>query len=154
MRRTRTPSPGAARRGLTLLEVVLAVGIFFASMAAFSQLIANGSRAAVTGQLESQAVLLCESRMAEVVAGAVPMQAVTGQPYVDGDGEWQWGLQVGAGPYAGLLLLEVTVANVPVGGAPEVSVTLRRYVRDPQLYIDAAAQAAESDAAGSTGSAP
>ena len=60
------------RRGITLYEVVIALVIFSGSIAAISEGVSTGVRAALQSRLQSQAILLCESKMGEVMAGVVP----------------------------------------------------------------------------------
>ena len=57
------------RTGLTLLEIVLAIAIFFGSMAALSQLAWNGTRASVQARLKSQATIRCDAKLNEVLTG-------------------------------------------------------------------------------------
>src|SRR5512134_2043342 len=73
---------GAAnRRGLTLIEVLLSLGLFLGAVTVLSQLWWNGVRASVQSQLRTQAILRCESKMNEVVAGAEPLLQVTDTPF-------------------------------------------------------------------------
>lgn len=61
MTRNRPTAGREIRQGSTLLEVLLATGLFFAGIAAISQLLRNGSQAALRSELEIQACLRCES---------------------------------------------------------------------------------------------
>ena len=131
-----------SRRGLTLFEVVLSLAIFLGALTALSQLAHNGSRAAVQARFQSQAILRCESKLAEVTAGVVPLEAVEGASFEDDPEHWTWSLAVEQGPHDDLLALAVTVRYSGASLA-NVSQTLRRFVRDPQLYIDAALNAPE-----------
>jgi len=137
-RTQRTTRNAASRTGLTLYEVVLSIGIFLMAMAALSELISVGSRAAVKAELETQAALYAESKMAEIVSGAVPMTATGNQPLFPDDPSWQWRLTEGEPPAEGLKDLTVTVMHMGNNGEPDATYSLRRFVRDPQLYIDAA----------------
>ncbi len=127
-----------SRRGLTLFEVVLSLGIFLGALAAVGQLISSGSRAAVQAQLRTQAILRCESKLAEVLAGVETIETVAEMPFDDQADGWTWSLDVAEGPHADLLELEVTVAHTGQNRLGNVSYTLKRYVRDPQLFLDAA----------------
>ena len=60
------------RRGITLYEVVIALVIFSGSVAAISEAVSTGMRAAVQSRLQSQAILLAQSKMQEVIAGSFP----------------------------------------------------------------------------------
>ena len=136
-------SPLSARRlGLTLFEVLLSLAIFVGSMAALGQLIANGVRGAVQARLQTQAVLRCESKMAELVAGAQAFQAVAGASFLD-DPSWSWSVTLGSGPHVDLYAVEVTVSHTGTNGLGDVSFSLQRLLRDPQIFVDAATAAAE-----------
>ena len=139
------------RRGLTLYEVILALAIFLPALAVLGEGISTGLRAGVQAQLQTQAVLRCESALAEVVAGVWPMQAASEMAFADGAAGWTWSLEVLAGPHPHLLELQVTATYTDDTGLSTVSHTLTRYVRDPQLYLDAAAlEAAEAEAQAAT----
>ena len=133
------------RTGLTLLEVVLALSIFLASLAALGQLISTGSRAAIESRLLTQAVLHCETKLAEILAGVEPMQSVSDAPLGDETPGWYWSLQVADGPHYDILDLEVLVSHVGPQNAVDATFSIRRFIRDPQLYIDASAQAAPGE---------
>lgn len=135
----------------TLLEVVLSLGLFFGALAALSQLTWNASRAAVQSRLKTQAVILCESKLNEIVAGIEPLSDQSNVAYVD-DPNWTWSLVIVPTDYAELLQLEVTVSHTAGSSLGNVSQTLKRWFRDPQVYIDAAIQQAEIDAAASSSS--
>ena len=50
-----SPCPGSRRRGLTLLEVLIALGIFLTAFAAISQLVTRGADRALEVQQQGQA---------------------------------------------------------------------------------------------------
>ncbi len=126
----------ASRQGLTLLEVLLSLGLFLGALAALSQLWYGGVRASVQARLSTQAILRCESKLNEVVAGAVPLQSMTDTPFED-DATWTWSLQVLPGPHANVLLLVVNVSHPGQGGLSASSYQLSRLLRDPQVWTDA-----------------
>jgi len=117
------------RKGLTLYEVVLALAIFIAALAAISQILNVGARSASVSRLRSEAVVRCDSKIAEVVAGVVPLQPVSGVPFEDDEnGRWIWSLELLAGPHPGLQ--EAVVSVEYVGGERDFDVgcELRRWV--------------------------
>lgn len=128
---------GAARRGLTLLEILLALAIFFGSMTLLSQLAWSGSRAAVQARLRSQAILRCETKLAEVAAGAEKLNPQSRVPFTDNP-KWTWSLVIAETMYPDLLQLDVTVAHEGGSSLGNVQYTLRRWMRDPALFQDAA----------------
>ena len=125
-----------ARRGLTLLEVLLSLGLFLGALAALSQLWYGGVRASVQARLSTQAILRCESKLNEVVAGAVPLQTTGDTPFED-DSTWTWNLQVASGPHADALQVTVTVSHPGQSGLSSSSHQLQRLIRDPQVWTAA-----------------
>jgi type II secretion system protein I len=135
------------RRGITLYEVVVALVIFAGAMAAISEAVSTGMRAAVQSRLQSQAILLCQSKMGEVISGVVPPQSQAEsafpEPQLQG---WKWGLSVKPGPHTGLLLVEVDVAYRLAGDSVDASFSVARLVRDQSAFTSSTT-AAIADAA-------
>ncbi len=140
----RTPS---SRRGISLFEVVLALSIFLGAMAAISQVLRTGSRAAVRAQLQSQASLLCDRQMNRVLAGIEPMQSAP-QSALDDKQDWYWTLSVTDGALPSLLQVQVTVSHSSSNPFGVVKSELTRLVRDPQYFVDAASAATSSSSTG------
>lgn len=70
MRSARGRLTRASRRAFSLLEVILALGILVGALAVIGELVRSGLRNAQIARDLSQAQLLCESRLAEIHAGA------------------------------------------------------------------------------------
>ncbi|QDT37946.1 hypothetical protein [Stratiformator vulcanicus] len=134
-----------SRNGLTLYEVVLALAIFIAALAAISQILNVGARSASVSRLRSEAIVRCDSKIAEVVAGVVPMQSVSSIPFEDDlEGRWTWSLELLAGPHPGL---QEAVVTVEYGGGErdfDVDCELRRWIP----IVDTAIVAAIASEAG------
>ena len=130
-RRRRQIGQVDSRRGLTLLEVLLSLGLFLGALAALSQLWYGGVRASVQARLATQAILRCESKLNEVVAGAVPLQSTSDTPF-DDDASWTWSLQVEVGPHADTMLATVKVSHPGQSGLSSSDHQLRRLIRDPK----------------------
>jgi general secretion pathway protein I len=126
------------RRGITLFEILLALGIFLAAVTAIGQIVNVGSTAATDGQLQSEAVLRCETKLAEIIAGIEPLAGAQTQAFTD-DASWSWSLAIADGPHPDLLHLTVSVTHQRVNGSTDAQFVLTRLLRDPQLFIDAAA---------------
>jgi general secretion pathway protein I len=141
--RRRPARRATSRCGLTLLEVLIALSIFFTALTAITQLIRLGTRAAVEAQLEADAALRAETILHEVLSGVHVMQNSNSMPFDDSP-DWQWSLVVGEGPHIDLLRLDVTVVRQVANGQPQMSVTLSRLVRNPELFLDAALAAEET----------
>jgi general secretion pathway protein I len=124
------------RRGITLYEVVIALVIFAGAMAAISEGVSTGVRAALQSRLQSQAILLCESKMGEVIAGVVPRSSVGESAFTEPQLEgWTWGLSVKPGPHTGLMLVQVDVAYRLAGESVDASFSMERLVRDPSAFV-------------------
>jgi hypothetical protein len=130
------PRPAHPRAGLTIYEVFLALTLLLGALAVLSQHIAVGRRAAVQGQLQTRAALLCETKLAEVLTGIEPMTAVSSMPIADAGEGWTWSLEVAAGPTTDLLNIAVTAAHANDRGETDASLTVRRLARDPQVFLD------------------
>lgn len=124
------------RRGLTLLEVVLALAIFLAAVAALRQLTELGSRAAIQTDAQSAAVLRAETKLAELLAGVVPIAEGAGGRFADAPG-WRWELLITPGPHASLRVLTLTVIRDQAGPQPPVRFSLTRWVNAEELKNDA-----------------
>lgn len=144
--RRQTPSV-TARRGFSLLEVLISLAIFMTAFVALSQLSHNGMRSAVEARLTTKAILRCESKMAEIVAAVEPLEDVTDQPFED-DESWTWSMLTAIGPHADLQNVTVTVNYEGANQQAGTSFSMSRLIRDPLVYeMAAAAAAAEEEAA-------
>ncbi len=145
MKRATHSIPVPQRGGFTLFEVMLALAIFVGSMAALTQLIHNGMRGAVHSQLQTEAVLRCQSKLAEVIVGAESFDSASGVPFEDDD-TWSWTLEMSETDETDLYLLDLTVDHASSNNIGAVSFRLTRLLRDPQLAIDAADEEAAAAA--------
>ena len=127
------------RSGLSLLEVLISVAIFLGALTAIMQLLNTGRESEVSARLKTEAVLRCEAKMAEIVAGIEKAVSVSEEIFPDDEiGHWHWSVDVGNGSATSLLQITVIVEHLPDGKNPNAAFTLTRYMRDPQLFIDAA----------------
>ena len=89
----------------------------------------------------------------EIVAGIEkPVSSADGTFLDDEIGSWKWSADVTNGAATSLLKITVTVEHTPDGKNPNAAFTLTRYMRDPQLFIDAALSAAASESSTSSSS--
>lgn len=124
-----------APAGFSLLEVILAIAILTASIAVLGELVRVGSRSAQLARDVSQAELLCDSMMSEIVAGLAPTQAVRQAAYPDYPG-WLYSIEQdvsGQSPQTGLLKLKVTVEQSPDEQRRPASFSLSQWILDPAL---------------------
>ena len=131
--------PRNMRRGLSLLEVLLSVAIFLGALTAIMQLLNSGQQSEVSARLKTEAALRCDAKMAEIISGIEEAVSSEDQKFPDDEiGNWRWSAEVGSGDVTSLLRITVTVEHLPDGKTPNAAFTLTRYMRDPQLFIDAA----------------
>jgi len=125
----------------TLLEIIISVAIFLGGLAAIMQGLAIGQRSELSARLQSEAVLRCEAKMGEIICGATEPTSSQGNRFNDDEiGNWEWSSEVAEAGTAGLLQVTVLVEHKPGGEEPNAAFTLVRYMRDPQLFLDAALQ--------------
>ena len=134
--RTRRIS-ATSRDGMTLLEIIISLTIFFGALAALSQLAWNGSRAAVQARLKTQAIIRCEAKLAEVLAGFEALQPKTRVQFSD-NAQWTYSINVSESQYPDLQQIQVTVFHTGNTSLANVEFSLTRWMRDPSLFLDAA----------------
>jgi prepilin-type N-terminal cleavage/methylation domain-containing protein len=118
------------RSGLSLLEVLVALVIFLSSFVILGQLVKLGGDRAVDTQQQVQAARLCQTKMAEVIAGAVPLTTQSAVPFEE-DPAWQWSLECEQSNHPGLWNVAVHVSRQQARGA---ACTLSEMVLDPQKH--------------------
>ena len=121
----------ACRPGLSLLEVLVALTIFLLAFVALGRLILLGTDLAHDAQDQSRAVQLCQAKLAEVVAGAVPLTPQTPIPF-DEAPEWRWSLECEQSSIMGLWNVTVHVRKARPDESA-VDHALRRMVLDPRM---------------------
>lgn len=118
------------RRGMTLLEVLMALAIFLFSLLAISQLFNSASDQALGIQAKSRSTRLAQSKMAEFSAGVVSLQT-GGSGTFDEEPEWSWNADIQQdGTAQGLYIVTITVSRGTGKGRNETSLT--QYVLDPK----------------------
>jgi type II secretion system protein I len=136
------------RDGFSLLEVVLAMAILVGALAALGELLGLGTRHAREAADLTTAQLLCESKLAEIVAGILPPSAVAGAP-CENDPEWLYTVLVEPTDEPGLLAVQVTVTeNQPTLQPIEFSLT--RWLPDPDYLAELQVQQDQTSAASSS----
>jgi hypothetical protein len=113
------------------MEVLAALAIFLISMIALGQLLTVSGERAFEVQQQSHAAQLCQSKLAEVVSGVVPLSS-TSESY-DEDSDWQWTLDAEQdSAITGLWRVQVKAfRDFPDGSHYESSVS--QMVLDPSL---------------------
>ena len=83
-------------------------------------------------QRQNQAMRLCQSKLAEVVAGVVPLTAQDDTPF-DEDPNYTWSLEADNGTVTGLWNVTVTVKRQPMGSETLIQASLTQMVLDPTI---------------------
>jgi len=119
------------RPGLSLLEVLTALAIFLVSLIALGQLLTISGERAYEVQQQSHAAQLCQSKLAEVVSGAVSLSSTSAS--FDEDSDWQWNLDAEQdSSITGLWRVQVKVSRDLADGSHYES-TIHQMVLDPSL---------------------
>lgn len=124
------------RRGLSLLEVVLALAILGVSLAVIGELIRLGTRAGEAARDDLEAQLICESIVNEIAAGATMPETLVDAP-VDQLGEWLCSVESQAVDDAGLMAVRVTVRRANASPSSVPPYTLTRWIIDPSVELAA-----------------
>ncbi|MEZ6130909.1 MAG: hypothetical protein R3C59_19740 [Planctomycetaceae bacterium] len=133
------------RTGLTLLEVLLATSIFLGSITAILQVLRVGHESRLSARLDAEAALLCESLMGEYLSGMSPLAEDVETPFPSPHDQWVYTTTIEDGPGTSLLKLTVLVEHKPNGQDATTYFQLSRLMRDPQLFLDAAMDAAAAE---------
>lgn len=132
------------RHGLTLLEIILSLAIFFGALAILSQLGWNGTRNGVRARLKTQAIIRCETKLAEVLSGAESLTPKSRVPFPDSSA-WNYSVSISETQFPDLLQVDVTVAHSGGTQLANIDFTLRRWMRDPSLFMNAAIQKKQTE---------
>lgn len=119
------------RRGcFSLLEVILAMAIFFGSAAVLSQLLLLAVRSARWGESMTEATFRCESKIAQLASGAAPLAAREAVPFAD-DEDWHYSVEIAPTRVPFLVRVTLTVVHQD-GEKRDVEVSLARLFADPE----------------------
>ena len=120
-------------RGLTLLEVVLALSILAGSFVLLTQLVSIGVHAASNGRNLTRAQLLAESIMSEISAGILPAESLN-DVRVGADPEWTVSAIVQNSPHPGIVQITLITQHI-TDTKGRSRFLLTRWLRDPSLEI-------------------
>jgi general secretion pathway protein I len=120
------------RPGISLMEVLISLAIFLMSLAVLGQLIGLASNQAIEIQQRSLASQMCESKLAELSAGILPLTTQQETPFEE-DPNYQWSILVQPqGQVDGLYQVTVVVSRPRPDGS-QLEVSLSRLMIDPSL---------------------
>lgn len=137
------------RKGITLLEVLLSMGIFLLAMTALTRLMEIGTDSALDATYRSDASRLAQSKLAEVEAGVIPPDSGTAGTF-DAEPGWSWEMQ--SSPWSTPNLYTVTVVVTRTRGKP-VSVSFSQIVFDSR-QMGKSGEIAKPEASATTGTTP
>jgi prepilin-type N-terminal cleavage/methylation domain-containing protein len=128
----------AARRGFSLLEVLLATTILLGSTVVLGELSRLAMRNATAARHHTRGAELCDRTLAEIVAGIRPAVAASEQPFED-DPSWLYKIEILPCDTPGLSCVDVTCRqDLPENRRP-VEVRLARWVRGGAMTESSAA---------------
>jgi len=138
------------KRGLSLLEVMLALSILGVSTAILSQILQIGSDNGLRARRITQAQMLCESKMNEILLSSATTQNVSWTPMTIGvaDAEWYYQLQNISAEQKHLIGVVVSISDAQ--GIRQNNPPLARLVQwivDPSLGLDAKTTAGSTESA-------
>jgi|GEM_PF-2499253 len=113
------------RSGLTLLEVLISLAIFFMSIIAISALVDMAKDKAAEAEYRSVSLLVAESKMAELKSGVTALQGGSGT--WETDDRYTWNISVST---VGASLSQVNI-TAQREGYPKSKVDLAQLVIDP-----------------------
>jgi type II secretory pathway pseudopilin PulG len=129
------------RTAISLLEVVLALAILGVASAYLAQSMQLAAQNAIRAQRLTQAELVMESVMNQVIAGVIPAQSVTWAPYTttSANGNWNYMINVAQAEMQGMIGVQVAVQESRASGATDSQVpdlVATRWIIDPSLELD------------------
>ena len=119
-------------RGLSLLEVILAIAVLGGCMAVIGELVRMGVRNAEEARELTKAQLLCESKLEEVAAGIMPLESAANAAFELAP-DWSYTIETGSLDQQGLVQVRVTVQQVESDRLYPLTFTLTRWIVDPSL---------------------
>ena len=122
------------RAGLSLLEVLTALAIFFLALVGISQMVDQASLTAMRAAHFSKAAIFVETRMSELASGALPLESTGVEPIADAEPGWfivvvcqpeSWTqVATSSGGLYGLVVVEVTALRQTPSGQTEMEYSL------------------------------
>lgn len=123
------------KRGFSLLEVMLAIGILLACLTVLGEMAYVGRKTAEDVEQLTTAQLLCQTQLNSILAGSLPWDSADHQPIADAPG-WVYTVEIQPLDSFDLAELRVTVSpeptaddHQPTGGR---QFTLVRWMRPSQ----------------------
>ena len=132
-------SPKCIRFGMSLLEVVLALAILAMSAAILASIARTATDNGLIAHRLATAQILAESKMAEVVTGAIPLQGAVGwMPINDTvpSGVWYYQLQTESASRKDMVGVRLSVTDQAGMDENKEVFYIVRWMIDPSLGLD------------------
>jgi prepilin-type N-terminal cleavage/methylation domain-containing protein len=142
------------RQGMSLLEVVLALAILAMSAAILAQVSRTATDNGLLAHRLSTAQILAESKMAEVVTGAIALQGGTGwTPITDPvpNGIWYYQIEMMDAVRKDMVGVRLAVTDEPGMQENRELFFIVRWMIDPSLGLDTMPTTTPTGATGGTG---
>jgi len=123
-------------RGMTLLEVMLALFIMLVAISAIMGLINLGLQSSADAQQQTLAQILCEGKMGEISSGAIPVEGTSGT--FPNHPDWKFNITTGTTETPGLMEVRVTVSTGEENDIDRVQFDLVRLKLDPNFEPETA----------------
>src|SRR2546423_3560204 len=120
----------APKRGLSLLEVILAIAILGGALVTIGQLIRIGARSAAEARDLTMAQLYAESEMNRMATGIDVLDTIKDEKY-DEQGLYNYSVDTLSTNVTGVMEVTVTVKQAPGTAVHPVSYSLTRWVVEP-----------------------
>jgi type II secretion system protein I len=152
--RSRPLAKPVAPEGFTLLEIILALAILAGSLAALGEVMRSADQNAAGTRDETQAQILAASVMDELIAGVLPLSAVSQQQFaLPSEPPWVFSIALEQTGYEELIVVRVLVEQQTDARLQPSRYELVRWLPNPD-YIPAstASQSSSGSTSGSSGS--
>lgn len=142
-------------KGISLLEVVLALAILAMSGAILAQVASNATDNGLMAHRLATAQILAESKMAEVVTGAITIQGSSGWlPITDPvpNGTWYYSVQTVNAVRPNMIGIRLAITDADGQTDNKELFYIVRWMIDPNLGLDTPPSSSDSSGSASTGS--
>ena len=147
--------PKRIHSGLSLLEVVLALTILAVAAALLAQVTKQATDNGMMSQRLSTAQMLCESKMSEVLVGAIPLTSSGWTQITDSGrrGSWYYRIQTTTAERPNMIGVRLSVTDQPDSTTynPELFYIVR-WMIDPSLGLDTPPTSTTGTSSGSSSS--
>ncbi|MFO0943801.1 MAG: prepilin-type N-terminal cleavage/methylation domain-containing protein [Pirellulales bacterium] len=139
---------GNRKAGLSLLEVILALSILAAASAFLAQIMHLAAENAIRADVQTEAELIAENVMNQVVAGVLPTMSPSWTPYSNPNPmgsmnmstqmQWNYTISSFASEVPGMLCVRVSVQHLVAGSStnPKIDYSINRWIIDPSYGLD------------------